>query len=151
MNTISQRCRYGLRALYVLTTEYQRGPISSGQIAKREGISRKFLEAIMVQMRNNGLVESVQGKHGGYSLSLSPEQITLGTVVRAIDGPLETLPCIYDEHPRQCAECPNIETCETRAAMLEVRDALATVLDRITLSELCERRIAESLILTYDI
>ncbi len=151
MNTISRRCRYGLRALYLLTTEYQRGPISSARIAREENISRKFLEAILLQMRNKGIVESQQGKKGGYYLSSPPDQITFGAIVRAIDGPLETLPCIRKENPKRCPDCADLKNCETRTAMLEVKNALANVLDGMTLSELCKQRVADSIILNYDI
>lgn len=151
MITLSRKCRYGLRALYLLTSEYKSGPISSARIAQSEKLPQKFLEAIMVQMRNSGIVESLQGKNGGYYLSSAPDEITLGAVVRALDGPLETLPCVNGMIPHACLDCPDVSTCKTRSLMLEVRNAIAEVLDHTTLADLCKDQPARPEMLTYEI
>jgi Rrf2 family protein len=118
-------------------------------IAGREKIPRKFLEAILVELRNAGLVESQIGKRGGYRLAKPPDNITIGSIVRIIDGPLAPSACTDEGAFRTCAECISYEHCQTRLILKQVRDAMAAVLDHITLAEAC-RRSAESEI-NYDI
>ena len=139
MRTLSRKCKYALRALYCLTLEYERGPISTAEISHREQIPRKFLEAILAQARRAGLVDSRQGKGGGYTLASSPASITIGAVVRAIDGPLSPLPCASETAYRRCTECADESACRTRLVMKQVRDAIAGVLDRVTLLDLTQR------------
>jgi Rrf2 family protein len=136
LKTLSRKCKYALRALYCLTREYERGLVSAAAIADRERIPRKFLEAILLQARHAGLVDSRQGKNGGYYLALPPASITIGSVIRAIDGPLAPLPCVSESAYRRCAECVDETRCETRFVMKQVRDAIADVLDDVTLSDL---------------
>lgn len=149
MKTLSRRCKYALRAVYRLTREYRGKPLPVAEIAGRERIPRKFLEAILVQLRNGGLVESRQGKHGGYVLALPPDQLTLGQIIRLVDGPLAPLPCASETAYRPCPECLDPQTCETRIVMREVRDAIAAILDRTTLEQACSR--TGNNVLTYDI
>lgn len=139
MKTLSRKCKYALRALYCLTREYNRGPVSAATIADREQIPRKFLEAILLQSRHAGLVDSRQGKSGGYYLALPPSSITIGSVIRAIDGPLAPLPCVSETAYRRCAECVDENRCETRFVMKQVRDVIAGVLDAVTLTDLAKQ------------
>lgn len=137
LKTLSKKAKYGLRALYVLTREYGRGPVLIATLAEQEGIPKKFLEAILLELRNHGIVTSKKGRGGGYHLSKPPDQVTIGAVVRVIDGPLAPLACASESAFRKCDECADIETCETRVVMKQVRDAMAAILDRTTLAEIC--------------
>lgn len=139
MKTLSRRCKYALRALYCLTREYEKASVAAATIATGERIPRKFLEAILVQLRNSGVVESKQGKRGGYVLARHPGEITLGTIIRIIDGPLAPLPCASETAYRRCAECADPARCETRLVMKDVRNAIAQILDKTTLQQACSR------------
>jgi Rrf2 family protein len=137
LRTLSRKCKYALQALYRLTPEYAGGGlVSVATIAREEGIPRKFLEAILSQARLAGLVDSRHGKAGGYYLALPPGAITIGSVIRAIDGPLAPLPCVSETAYRRCPECADESRCRTRFVMKKVRDAIADVLDGITLLDL---------------
>ena len=149
MNQLSRKCKYALRALYRLNREYSNGLMSVYEIAEAERIPRKFLEAILVELRNAGIVESQLGKKGGYRLAKSPGAITIGAVIRIVDGPLAPLPCARETGVRVCEECMG-QRCETRIIMRQVRDAMAKVLDHTTVAEACTRSDAEHA-LTYDI
>jgi Rrf2 family protein len=139
LKTLSKKAKYGLRALYALTRRYGEGPVLISTLAKQELIPQKFLEAILLEMRNRGIVASKKGKGGGYALSVPPNRITIGSVVRMIDGPLAPLPCASETAFRKCDECADVETCETRLVMKQVRDATAAILDRTTLEEVCRK------------
>jgi len=152
MRTLSRKCKYALRALYCLTREYDHGFVSAAVIAREEAIPRKFLEAILSQAHHAGLVDSREGKGGGYYLALSPASITIGSVIRAIDGPLAPLPCVSETAYRRCPECVDESRCETRFVMKQVRDAMAAVLDQVTLSDLMkEARSLAAAGVTYEI
>ncbi|MBV8070031.1 MAG: Rrf2 family transcriptional regulator [Acidobacteriaceae bacterium] len=148
MNQLSKRCKYALRALYRLNREYSAGVIPVIEIAESENIPRKFLETILVQLRNAGIVESQLGKNGGYRLAKSPDAITIGAVVRVVDGPIAPLPCVREKGAQICEECTR-QRCETRFIMRQVRDAIAGVLDHTTLVEACARSDEDAL--TYEI
>ena len=139
MRNLSKRTQYSLRALYALARNYGRGPVLIAQMSKEEVIPKKFLEQILLSLRNRDLVVSKKGKGGGYALARAPELVTIGEVIRMIEGPLAPLPCASETRFRKCDECPDIETCGTRIVMREVRDALADILDRTTLAQVCDR------------
>jgi Rrf2 family protein len=128
-----------LRALYSLARAYGSGPTLIARIAKEESIPQDFLEAILLNLKREGLVESKKGKGGGYSLSLPPEQVTIGSVIRVTEGPLAPLPCASETAFRKCDECVDIRSCGTRMVMREVRDAIAGILDSTTLAQVCQR------------
>jgi Rrf2 family protein len=135
LKTLSKKTKYALRALYYLTREYGRGPVLISTVSVREKIPRKFLELILLQLRGAGLVESKKGKGGGYFLAKSPDQIPLGTIIRALDGPLAPLPCASETAYRKCDECVDETKCGTRIVMRQVRDAMASILDHTTLAD----------------
>lgn len=113
-------------------------------IAVRDQIPQKFLEAILLLLKRHGVVNSKKGKRGGYYLSLPPTQVTVGSIVRMIDGPLTPLPCASDTAYRKCAECVDEDRCETRLIMREVQQSLSLILDGTTLANLCDRRLFSS-------
>lgn len=143
MRTISKKTQYCLRALYALTRHYGQGPTLISKLSEEESIPLQFLEQILLQLKRSGIVESKKGKGGGYALVRPPEEVTLGSVIRIVEGPLAPLPCASDTAFRKCEECEDVRTCGTRFVMRQVRDATAKILDGITLSQVCDH-IAEA-------
>jgi len=139
MRQLSKRTQYSLRALYALARGYGHGPILIGDLAQEEVIPKKFLEQILLSLKGLGLVSSKKGKGGGYMLVQPPDQITLASVIRMMEGPLAPLPCASETRFRKCDECIDIETCGTRMVMKEVRDSVATILERTTLASVCRK------------
>jgi Rrf2 family protein len=139
MRTLSKKTQYTLRALYALSRAYGRGPTLSATIAKAEVIPQDFLENILLFLKREGLVSSKKGKGGGYALLFPPDQITLGRVIRLMEGPLAPLPCASETAYRKCDECVDDRFCGTRMVMREVRNAMATILDQTTLAQVCAR------------
>jgi Rrf2 family protein len=134
MRQLSKRTQYSLRALYALTRNYGNGPVLITTLAEAEAIPKKFLEQILVSLKEAGFVASKKGKGGGYILAQGPELITIGAVIRAAEGPIAPLPCASETRFRKCDECVDIETCGTRIVMRRVRDAMVSILDATTLS-----------------
>jgi Rrf2 family protein len=157
MRQLSKRTQYSLRALYALARNYGRGPLLITKMATDEVIPKKFLEQILLKLKNLGFVASKKGKGGGYVLVEPPDQISLASVIRLIEGPLAPLPCASETRFRKCDECVDIETCGTRIVMREVRDAIAEILDNTTLATVCQKvdearlKRRESEVLFYDI
>jgi phosphate-selective porin OprO/OprP len=131
---LSKRAKYGLKALLLLEREADRGAILIGEISIRERIPKKFLESILLTLKHHGVVQSRKGKGGGYLLGRRGSAISLGEVVRVLDGPLAPIPCVSHTAYARCEECPDEETCAVRLAMKDVRDATAAILDGTTLS-----------------
>ena len=139
MRQLSKRTQYSLRALYALTRKFGEGPVLITTLAEAETIPKKFLEQILVSLKSAGFVASKKGKGGGYVLAQPPEKITIGSVIRAIEGPLAPLPCASETRFRKCDECVDIQTCGTRIVMRQVRDAMAAILDKTTLAMVCKK------------
>jgi Rrf2 family protein len=135
MTNLSRKARYALRALYALAADEARGPVLIAELAEREKIPRKFLEAILLELKNAGVLRSKKGKGGGYALARPSERITIGEVVRVIDGPLAPIPCASERNFVRCEECTDEATCGTRQVMKKVRDAIAAILDTTTLAD----------------
>jgi Rrf2 family protein len=139
MRQLSKRTQYSLRALYALTRNYGAGPLLITNLARDEAIPKKFLEQILLAMKSVGFVASKKGKGGGYMLAQPPQKITIGAVIRALEGPLAPLPCASETRFRKCDECVDIQTCGTRIVMRRVRDATAAILDETTLEMVCNQ------------
>ena len=137
---LSKKAKYALKALTVLTNQYGQGPILISDLAGSEGIPRKFLEAILLQLKNHGILMSKKGKGGGYFLNRAPQTINLGQVIRIVDGPLAPLPCVSLTAYTRCDECVDEKTCNIRRVMKEVRDSTARILEGTTLSEFAGTR-----------
>jgi len=135
MTNLSRKARYALRALYALAADEARGPVLIAELAEREKIPRKFLEAILLELKNAGVLRSKKGKGGGYALARPAERITIGEVVRVIDGPLAPIPCASERNFVRCEDCTDETTCGTRQVMKKVRDAIAAILDTTTLAD----------------
>ncbi|MBI4970372.1 MAG: Rrf2 family transcriptional regulator [Candidatus Omnitrophica bacterium] len=136
---ISKRTKYGLKALLYLGKKYEKGPILVSEIATEESIPQKFLEAILLDLKNHGILQSKKGKGGGYLLGRSPDLITFGEVIRILDGPIALLPCISQTSYQKCEECHDEETCGLRILMKEVRDVTSGILDGTTLARLMDK------------
>jgi len=139
MNTLSRKARHALRALYALTARADRGPVLIADLAEQEKLPRKFLEAILLELKNAGILQSKKGKGGGYALARPPEQIKIGDVIRVIDGPLAPIPCVSVKAYVRCEECPEEGSCGTRLVMKRVRDAIADIVDNTTLRDVEEQ------------
>jgi Rrf2 family protein len=125
--------------MYALTRAYGKGPLIIADIAAHEAIPKKYLEQILLKLKERGLVESKPGKGGGYTLARSPEKITLGELIRLIEGPLAPLPCASETAYRKCDECEDDRFCGTKLVMRDVRNAIAAILDQTTLGDVCSR------------
>jgi Rrf2 family protein len=136
---LSRRSKYGLKALLALAQESGRGPVLVSDLAERDAIPKKFLEAILLDLNRQGLVQSKKGKGGGYFLRRGPDEITFGQVIRALEGPLALVPCVSQTAYTPCAECIDEPTCGVRLAMQQVRDATAEILDNTTLADINRR------------
>lgn len=151
---LTMKTRYALKALGVLS---ERGPGQAtliAEIAEREGIPRKFLEAILRELRQHGLLLAQRGRGGGYRLRKPPEQIALAEVVRALDGPLAPVPCLSRGAYERCPECKDEKTCGVRLILKELHEATAKVLENTTLADLVQttRRAAQqTAVLRYAI
>lgn len=139
VRTLSKKTQYSLRALYALARHFGQGPVLISKLSDEEAIPKKFLELILLDLKNRGVAESKKGKGGGYFLAKSPEDITLGSVIRLIDGPLAPLPCASETAFRRCEECHDEKVCGTRIVMKDVRDAIAHILDHTTLADVCRK------------
>ena len=133
---LSRRSKYGLKALLALAADSGRGPVLVSELAERDAIPKKFLEAILLDLNRKGVVQSKKGKGGGYFLRRGPSEITVGEVIRALEGPLALVPCVSQTAYARCVECVDEETCGVRIAMQRVRDATAQILDHTTLADL---------------
>ena len=132
---LSQRCRYALKAMLNLARDTSGQSKQVSALASEENIPRKFLESIMSEMRQNGMVESARGKTGGYRLSRPAELITFGEIMRHIDGPLALLTCVSQNFYKRCDDCQDEKTCELRRVMSRVRREASDILDRTTLAD----------------
>jgi Rrf2 family protein len=137
---LSMKAKYGLRAMTVLAAEYGQGPMLISDLAAAEKIPRKFLELILLELKKKGMLTSKKGKGGGYLLSRAPADISVGEMIRALDGPLALLPCVSQTAYRRCDECFDELTCGIRSVMKEVRDATSSILDGTTLEDMIARR-----------
>jgi Rrf2 family protein len=136
---LSNKAKYALRALFALSEKYNQGPVLISDLAAEEGIPKKFLELILLELKNQGILQSKKGKGGGYFLGKNPDSITLGQVIRILDGPLAPLPCVSQIAYRKCDECEDEATCGIRMVMKEVRDATARILDGASLADVVKR------------
>ena len=132
---LSKRSKYGLKAALFLARQTPDQPILVSEIAAAEGIPKKFLEQILLELKRSGVVESRRGKGGGYLLRRGASEISLGEIVRILDGPLAPIGCVSVTAYRPCRECQDEATCGIRHAMKRVRDSTASILDGTTLTD----------------
>lgn len=132
---LTRKGKYGLKALVHLAEIPGGGKAVVGEIARTNNIPKKFLDAILGELRNAGFVQSRKGKDGGYRLAREPQDIKIGHVIRVLDGPLSPIPCASRTHYQPCEDCDQ-ESCQVRRLMLDVREAIVQVLDNRSLAEM---------------
>jgi len=115
------------------------GPCLASEIAAQNQIPRKFLDAILLELRKAGILNSRKGKGGGYHLARPADRITAGQIIRILDGPLAPIACASRTAYRKCADCPDENACAVRDLMLDVREAMALILDRTSIAALLAR------------
>ena len=131
---ISTKGRYAIRLMLDLAQHTDDGCVSIKTIATRQGISEKYLEQIIKSLSANGLVESTRGKQGGYRLTRTPAEYTVGEILRVTEGSLAPVSCLEEDH-----HCENCEDCVTFEIWQNVLDAINEVVDSITLAYLLEK------------
>ena len=147
---LSSKAKYGLKAMVHLARRQGEGSILIADVAEAERIPRKFLDAILLELKLQGFLVSKKGKGGGYALGKPASSIAVGDIIRVLDGPLAPVPCVSRTAYRRCDDCVDEMACSVRAVMQDVRDALAKILDNTNLEDLSRRR-ADPPGLNYDI
>ena len=135
---LSLRGEYALRALLVLGLNYDKDVVRIQAISDHQNIPKRFLEQILNDLKSAGIVQSRRGVAGGYRLAKPPEEITLAAVVRHIEGALAPVSCVSERFYQKCS-CPDESRCAIRSVMKEIREAIVTIAERVTLAEMCER------------
>lgn len=148
---LSSKAKYGLKAMVHLATREGEGSVLISDIAEAEHIPKKFLDAILLELKNHGLLASKKGKGGGYTLARPAARIHVGDIVRILDGPLAPVPCVSRTAYRRCEDCADETACAIRLVMQDVRDAIAAILDNATLADMASRTRRAEPILMYDI
>lgn len=132
---LTNRAKYAIKALLHLSRKRGEGPVGAGVIAEAEHIPLKFLELILLQLRNHGIIRSKVGKGGGHEMMKDPEEVTLLSVVRIIDGPVAPLPCLSHTAYSRCDDCDDEKTCGTRRLFKSVHDAAVDIMSSTTLAD----------------
>ena len=136
---LSKKCKYAIHALVYLAERYQEGPVHIREIAEKRSIPKKFLEAILLELRNAKILHSKKGKGGGYYLHQKPSDVNLMEIIRLMDGAIAMLPCVSLNYYERCEECRNEKTCGIRDTFLRVRDETLQILGGSTLDKILKR------------
>lgn len=133
---LTAKGKYGLKALVHLSALPAGETTQATDIAESNSIPKKFLDAILGELRNAGIVHSKKGPGGGYMLARPPGDIKLGYVIRTLDGPLAPIACASRTAYQPCDDCADVDACAVRLTMMRVRDAMSDILDRLTLADM---------------
>ncbi|MBM3604712.1 MAG: Rrf2 family transcriptional regulator [Alphaproteobacteria bacterium] len=136
---ITQKMKYALKALLVLGDEFQRDrpeALTIEAIAKRSGAPKRFLEQILIEIRNAGIVASIRGRAGGYMLIKRPEDISISELLRLIDGPIAPLPCLSRRAYQRCDDCTDEASCRLRRVFAEVFWSYLILIDSLSLADM---------------
>lgn len=136
---LSKKTRYALKALVILGKHFGEAPMQISRIATEEHIPKKFLEQILLDLRNAGLLYSKKGAGGGYGLVKDPAEINVVQVLRLTGGPIALLPCVSLNFYQKCDECINETTCGVRDVFLEVRNATLKILSETSIADIIHR------------
>ncbi len=134
---LSKKTQYALKALGYLASKYGEGPVLISEISKTKKIPIKFLETILLELKQSGVLDSKKGKGGGYYLAQNPKKITLAKAIRLVGGPIALIPCVSLNFYEKCADCDEA-TCGLYKAMAVTRDATLKILEKKTLMELVD-------------
>ena len=132
----STRGRYGVKAMYVLAKQYGQGPIPLKQVAEDQALSEPYLEQLIGELRKAGLVRSVRGAQGGYLLGRTPDEITIGDIIRVLEGPIQPADCVVDGDEDPSDLCDQAQKCVTRLIWERVQKSITTVLDGMSLADM---------------
>ena len=135
---ISTKGRYSVTALYELAQRYGEGPVSLKCVAQGQGLSENYLEQLMVPLRRAGIVQSIRGAQGGYMLAKSPAEITIGSIITTVEGPIAVVDCLLAEAGAAEQMCDKACACVTRGIWEKVCDSISQVLENITLQTLLD-------------
>ena len=136
---LSKKTKYAIKALVALGKNLDMPPMQISKIAEEERIPKKFLEQILLDLRNAGFLYSKKGAGGGYSLNKKPEEIYLVQILRLTDGPVAMLPCASLNFYHKCDECKDEVTCGIRSAFIDVRDATLKILGETSIADVIAR------------
>lgn len=136
---LSKKTKYGIKALAYLAGKETTNPVLISEIAENENISKKFLEAILLQLKKNGFLGSKMGKGGGYYLLKEPNEMTIASVYRVLEGPIAMLPCVSLNYYEKCDDCISEDECILHKMMIEVRDKTLQVYENKTISDLLKK------------
>jgi Rrf2 family protein len=148
---LTAKGKYGLKALAHLAGLQPGETTQAIDIADANNIPKKFLDAILGDLRNAGLVHSKKGPGGGYMLARAPSDIKIGQVIRTLDGPLAPIACASRTAYRPCRDCNDVKTCTIRLTMARVRDAMSEVLDRLSIADMAALGDGSNVALMYHI
>ena len=137
---ISKKTKYALKAALMLAEQYvSHEPVLIAEVAEKEAIPKKFLESILLEMKNKGLLISRKGKGGGYLLARPPDQISFGDIIRAFEGSMAPVPCVEPGREAQCPECQDAHHCSIRTVMRELYNVSIGILDGTSLAQANEK------------
>jgi len=136
---ISKKAQYSLYALTFLAKRFDKGPVLISEIAEKEKLPKKFLEAILLDLKNIGIVSSKKGKGGGYYLIKKPENINFAEIIRLFDGAIALLPCVTYNYYESCTQCKDENKCGVRSVVKEIRDKTVSILKEVTLKDILDK------------
>jgi Rrf2 family protein len=136
---ISMRSKYAIKALSFMARSRDKESYLIAELAAAENIPKKFLEAILLTLKSQGILSSRKGPGGGYWLAKAPATITLGNIIRAFEGDLAPVQCLSENASGSCPECSDLATCATRLVMADVQKAVSAIVDNVTLADMLER------------
>ena len=134
---VSTKSRYGVAAMVDIAQQFGNGPVALRSVAQRQQVSEHYLEQLMSPLRNAGFVRSVRGAQGGYVLAKDPTTITVGDIVRAMEGPIAPVDCLLAEKGRDNPYCDKTNACIRRNIWLKMGESITEALDSISLASLC--------------
>ena len=135
---LSKKTKYGLKALIYIAKHEGSEPVLISEISDNERIPKKFLEAILLDLKKFGILGSKKGKGGGYYLLKDPKEITAATLIRVLDGPLAMLPCVSLNYYEKCDDCPDEAKCNLNKFLAQVRDNTLNILQQRSLHDLAQ-------------
>lgn len=141
---LSTKGRYGLKAIFELALNYGSGPVSLKKIAEKYDISESYLEQLFAKLRKSGYIDTVRGPQGGYFLARKPDEITVGMILRTLEGDITTSECVSKE------VCSRESICATRVILEKIENSINNVIDNITLADMYEERKTNLINLTEE-
>jgi Rrf2 family protein len=136
---ITQKMKYALKAMLALADEAASetpSPLTIENVAKRSGTPKRFLEHILLELRNAGLISSIRGRSGGYVLIKQPSEVSISELLRLIDGPIAPLPCLSRRAYQRCEDCVDEDSCRIRKAFAEIFWSYLLLIDSLTLADM---------------